>query len=457
MKRATIAILVAGSLFSAACNVGPRYKRPATPVPETIRGAEPQSDQASIADLAWWELFRDEQLQSLIRAALAQNYDLRSAVERIAEARAQLGITRSARYPDVSLDASATAGKAQGGTKSTFFTLAPDASYQLDLFGKVHNQIVAGQAQVTAAEESRNSVILSLVGEVAADYFQLLTLDAALKTAQDTAAAQESSVTLVKTRLEYGATTQVELLQAQQVLDSARAQIPDLERQIAQTENALNLLAGRLPAGIERGKLLDEQYLPPAAPEGVPSSLLERRPDIRSAEQQLIVANANIGVARAAFFPNISFSVSGGGTMGHATSASSGQTTLWSAAGQLSQPIFNGGRLRSNLKVTEAQQREALLTYQQTIQKSFGEVSDAAIGYHKLHEVRLQQDSNVKHLAEAEALSRQRYEGGLVAYSEVLDAQRVLFSARLSLAQARGNEQIALVTLYKTLGGGWQK
>lgn len=457
MKRTTIAVLVASSLFSAACNVGPRYKKPAAPVPETIRGAEPQADQASIADLAWWEIFRDEQLQSLIRATLAQNYDLHMAVERIAEARAQLGITRSARYPDVSLEASATAGKAQGGTKSTFFTLAPDASYQLDLFGKVRNQIVAGQAQVAVAEEARNSTILSLVGEVAADYFQLLTLDAALKTAQETAATQESMVNLVQTRLDHGATTQVELLQAQQVLDSARAQIPDLERQIAQTENALNILAGRLPAGIERGKLLDEQYLPPTAPEGLPSSLLERRPDIRAAEQQLIAANANIGVARAALFPNISISLSGGGTMGHVTSAPSGQTTIWNAAGQLTQPIFNAGRLRNNVRLTEAQQREAVLAYQQAIQKSFGEASDAAIGYHKLHEVRLQQENNVKHLAEAAELSRQRYEGGLVAYSEVLDAQRVLYSARLSLAQARGNEQIALVTLYKALGGGWRK
>jgi len=460
MNRAFLSTLALASLLTTGCDVAKKnVPTPPPPAPPTaIRGAEATSaEQASIADLPWWEVFKDEQLQALVKQTLANNYDLRVAQEKIVEARLQLGVTRTAQYPEVDLSASASTGKSAGGSKSTFFQLAPDATYQLDLFGKVKNQVRAAEAQIAIGEEAKNSLVLSLVSEVSSDYFQLLELDAALDIAKDTVKTQEASVALVKTRLDYGATNKVELLQAEQVLDSARAQIPELEREIAQTENAINLLAGKMPGSIDRGKLLADQYLPASAPVGVPSSLLQRRPDIRSAEQQLIAADANIAVARAAFYPNISLSLSGGVAMGHINGVPDWHSTIWNAAGSLAQPIFNHGRMRSNLKITEAQQREALLGYQKALQNAFTDASNAAIGYQKLHEVRLQQENTVKNLTESAALSKQRYESGLVAYSEVLDAQRQLFSARLGLAQARGNEQIALVTLYKALGGGWRK
>lgn len=458
MKRTCLITVASAGLMISGCKMVPQRQGVAATAPALVRGSESTTESAaSIADLPWLEVFRDPQLQSLIQTALQQNYDLRIAAEKIAETRAQLGISRSARYPELALSTSATTGKAVGNVKSTFFSMAPDASYQLDLFGKVRNQIAAAQAQVSESEQARNVAILTLVSEVATDYFQLLTLDASLKIAHETVASQEASLHLVQLRVDNGMATRVELLQAQQVLDNARTQIPDLERQIAQMENALNLLAGRMPDGIHREKLLEDQYLPPQAPAGVPSALLERRPDMRVAEQQLIAANANINVARAAFYPNITLSLSGGGAMGHETGTTSVQQLLWSTGAQLNLPIFNAGRLRNNLRVTEAQQRQALFNYQKTIQKSLQEASDAAIGYQKLHAVRMEQESNVQHLSEAAAMSLQRYRAGIVAYSEVLDAQRSLFAGRLLLVQARGNEQMALVTLYKALGGGWKQ
>lgn len=456
MKRAYLVVMASASLMNSGCRMVPRAHEVVATAPAIVRGAEPAKENtASIADISWLEIFRDPQLQNLIQTALRQNYDLRIATEKIAETRAQLGISRSAKYPELTLGASANTGKSTGEVKSTFFSLAPDASYQFDLFGKVRNQIASAQAQADETEQLRNEAILTLVSEVATDYFQLLTLDASLRIARETIATQEASLRLVALRVDHGTATRVELLQAQQVLDSARTQIPDLERQVAQMENALNFLAGKMPDGIHREKLLDEQYLPPQAPVGAPSALLQRRPDIRVAEQQLIAANANINVARAAFYPNITLSLSGGGAMGHETGTGGLQQSLWSTGAQLSLPIFNAGRLRNNLRVTEAQQRQAVLNYQKTIQKSFQEISDAAIGYQKLHAVRMEQESNVQHLSEAAAMSLQRYRAGIVAYSEVLDAQRSLFAGRLLQIQARGNEQMALVSIYKSLGGGW--
>lgn len=456
-KTAYIVFLTAASLIIPGCRVVSRGHGAVATAPALVRGAEPAEEtSASIADLSWAEIFRDPQLQELLQTALRQNYDLRLATEKISETRAQLGVSRSVRYPDLSLGASAATGKAAGEVKSTFFSLAPDASYQLDLFGKVKNQIASAQAQVNETVQLRNEAVLTLVSEVATDYFQLLTLDASLRIARDTVATQQHSLQLVALRVKHGTATRVELLQAQQVLDQAKTQIPDLERQVAQMENALSFLVGKMPDSVHREQLLDEQYLPARATAGAPSALLQRRPDIRAAEQQLIAANANIDVARAAFYPNITLSLSGGGAMGHQTGTGGLQQSLWNMGAQLNLPIFNAGRLRGNLHVTESQQRQALLNYQKTIQKSFQEASDAAIGYQKLHAVRVEQENNVRHLNEAAEMSLQRYKAGIVSYAEVLDAQRSLFAGRLSQIQARGNEQMALVSFYKSLGGGWK-
>src|SRR5208337_4235906 len=260
-------------------------------------------------------------------------------------------------------------------------------------------------------------------------------------------------------RLEHGVATKLDVLQAQQVLDSANATVPDLERQIAQEENAISILLGNYPQGVPRGRTLVEQTLPPEVPPGLPSALLERRPDIREAEQVLVASNAEIGVAKAEFFPQISLTA-GGGAYGRSTAFSglmSSQLGIWSYGAQVSQPVFTGGALTGNLKLAKSQNQQALIAYKQTIQRAFGDVSDALIGYEKYHQVRLRQEDSVADLQESVRLSILRYKGGTTTYLEVLDGQRSLFNAELVLAQARGTEYQSLVQLYRALGGGWQQ
>jgi multidrug efflux system outer membrane protein len=287
----------------------------------------------------------------------------------------------------------------------------------------------------------------------------LLQLDLELQITRDTAKTQEDSVKLTSFRLDRGVATKIDVLQAQQVLDTANAQIPDLERQIGQEEDAISILIGDYPQGVLRGYPLAEQALPPDVPPGLPSTLLERRPDIREAEQMLIAANAEIGVAKASFFPQISLTGSGGGAFGRSSLFSSlmnSQTGIWSYGVQVSQPIFTGGALRGNLHLAESQHEQALIAYKQAIQHAFGDVSDALIGYQKFHQVRVRQEQVVGDLEESVRLSIMRYQGGTTTFLEVLDGQRSLFAAELTLAGARGNEYQSLVQLYRALGGGWQ-
>lgn len=450
--------------LSCGCMVGPNYHRPAVQTPASFRDlSEPPAAAAqasSYADLPWWQVFQDPQLQELIRTALKQNYDLQIATERINQARAQVAITRSSLFPQVSTNANFTGGRDYNfQTKSNFLTLTADAAFQLDFFGKLRRATEAARAELLATEDARQTVILTLVSDVASDYFVLLELDLELQITRDTVATQQDSVKLTTFRLEHGVATKLDVLQAQQTLDTANAQIPDLERQIAQQENAINILLGNYPAGVSRGKPLVEQPLPPEVPGGMPSALLERRPDIREAEQLLHAANAEIGVAKAQFFPSISLTGSGGGAFGRSSAFSglfSSQLGIWSYGASVSQPIFTGGALKGNLKSAESQQQQALLAYRQAIQQAFGDVSNALIGYQKLHEVRLRQQDTVADLQESVRLSNLRYTGGTTTFLEVLDGQRALFAAELTLAQARGNEYQSLVQLYRSLGGGWQ-
>lgn len=450
--------------LSCGCMVGPNYHRPAVQTPSSFRDLSQQpaaaAQASSYADLPWWQVFQDPQLQELIRAALKQNYDLQIATERINQARAQVAITRSSLFPQVSTNANFTGGRDYNfQTKSNFLTLTADAAFQLDFFGKLRRATEAARAELLATEDARQTVILTLVSDVASDYFVLLELDLELQITRDTVATQQDSVKLTTFRLEHGVATKLDVLQAQQTLDTANAQIPDLERQIAQEENAINILLGNYPAGVSRGKPLVEQPLPPEVPGGMPSALLERRPDIREAEQLLHAANAEIGVAKAQFFPSISLTGSGGGAFGRSSAFSglfSSQLGIWSYGASVSQPIFTGGALKGNLKSAESQQQQALLAYRQAIQQAFGDVSNALIGYQKLHEVRLRQQDTVADLQESVRLSNLRYTGGTTTFLEVLDGQRALFAAELTLAQARGNEYQSLVQLYRSMGGGWQ-
>jgi multidrug efflux system outer membrane protein len=460
---ATLAAILA-SIFMAGCAVGPNYHRPAVQTPTAYRDLEQnpqaQAQAASFADLPWWQVFQDPQLQELIRIALKENYDLQLATERIAAARAQVAITRSNLFPQVQAGGTFAGGKdPTTQAKYNILVLAADAAFQLDLFGRLRRATQAARAELLATEDARDTVVLTLVSDVASDYFTLLQLDHELQITRDTVKTQEDSVKLTQLRLDHGVATKLDVLQAQQVLDTANAQLPDFERLIGQEEDAISILLGHYPEGVRRGLPLAEQPLPPEVPPGMPSTLLERRPDIRQVEQDLIAANAEIGVAKAAFFPQISLTGSGGGAFGRSSLFSglmSSQSTTWSYGAQVTQPIFTGGALSGNLKLAESQHRQELIAYQQAIQLAFRDVSDALIGYQKLHQVRVAQETTVKDLQDSVDISLLRYRGGITTYLEVLDGQRSLFEAELTLAEARGSEYQSLVQLYKALGGGWQ-
>ena len=464
MKLAKLLIEMLACGLLAGCMVGPNYHRPAVQTPTAYRdlaeNARLQAQAASYADLPWWQVFQDPKLQELIRTALKQNYDLQIATERITAARAQLAITRSNLFPQVGANANFTGGKESNfQTKFNFLSLTADAAFQLDFFGRLRRADEAARAQLLATEDARQIVILTLVSDVASDYFALLQLDLQLQIAKQTVNTQTDSVKLTNLRLDHGVATKLDVLQAQQVLDTANAQVPDFERQIAQEENAISILLGNYPQDVARGLPLVEQILPPEVPPGLPSLILERRPDIRQAEQNLVAANSEIGVAKAQFFPQISLTGSGGGSFGRSSAFSSlmsSQIGIWSYGGQVSQPIFTGGALRGNLHLAESQHRQALIAYQQSIQHAFADVSDALIGYEKFHQVRVRQQESVADLQESVRLSNLRYKGGTTTYLEVLDGQRSLFTAELTLAQARGDEYQSLVQLYRSPGGGWQ-
>src|SRR3984957_10728170 len=465
MKRARSLIALLALTPLAGCMAGPNYHRPAVPTPPAFRdlsdNPQLQAQATSYADLPWWQVFKDPKLQELIRLALKQNYDLQLATERIVAARAELAITRSNLFPQVQGNGNFIGGQENiAQSKYNFLTLTADAAFQVDLFGRLRRATEASRAQLLATEDARQTVVLTLVSDVAADYFTLLQLDLQLQITRDTVKTQIDSVKLTNLRLSHGVATKLDVLQAQQVLDTANASIPDLERQIAQEEDAISILLGNYPQGVSRGLPLVEQTLPPEVPPVLPSSILERRPDIREAEQNLVAANAEIGVAKAAFFPQISLTGSGGGSFGRSSTFSnlmSSQLGFWAYGAQVSQPIFTGGALRGNLRLAESEHQQALIAYRQTIQRAFGDVSDSLIGYQKLHQVRVRLEDTVADLQESVRLSNMRYKGGTTTYLEVLDGQRSLFSAELTLAGARGTEYQGLVQLYKALGGGWQQ
>ncbi len=462
MKYSIVAVLC--SAFLSACMVGPNYHRPVVQTPNTFRdlaqNPQIQVQTASYADLPWWQVFKDPKLQELIRIALKQNYDLQLATERINAARAQVAITRSSLFPQVRAGASFSGGKENiFQTKYNFLTLVGDAAFQLDFFGRLRRATEAARAELLATDDARQTVVLTLVSDVANDYFTLLQYDLQLQITQETVATQTDSVKLTKFRLEHGVATKLDVLQAQQVLDTANTQIPDFERAIGQEEDAINILLGNYPNGVPRGLALVDQELPPEAPPGLPSKLLERRPDIREAEQILVAANAEVGVAKAEFFPQVTLTGSGGGSIGRSSAFPSSYPTqigIYSYGAQVAQPVFTGGALHGNLHLAESEHAQTLIAYRQTIQQAFGEVSDALIGYDKLHQIRLRQQDTVADLQESVRISTLRYQGGTTTYLDVLDSQRSLYTAELALASARGDEFRSLVQLYRVLGGGWQ-
>jgi multidrug efflux system outer membrane protein len=452
-------------LMLTACAVGPNYKRPPVTVPGGYRGLAPESGQetaASIGDEKWWTVYQDEQLQALIREALAQNFDMRIAAARVLQAQAVLGITRADQFPTVTGGASASSAsfprtKTLPGFESSSNQVNLSLFWELDFWGKYRRATEAARANLLGTEWGQKAVVSSLVSNVASAYFQLLELDTEMEISRRTLATRRDSLRLTEIRAKGGNTSLLDVRQSEQLVYTAAASIPDLERRTEQQENLISILLGRNPGPVTRGKPLVENPILPIVPAGLPSSLLARRPDIQSVEQQLIAANARIGVAKAAYFPEITLTATGGYQSSALTNLFSGPAGFWSFGGQLLQPIFTGGRIRSNVRLTEAQQQEAVLVYQQSIQQAFREVSDSLVAYGKNQEFRAQQQLVTTAAQDATRLSGVRYQGGVTSYLEVLDSDTRYFDAQLTLAQAQLNERLALVQLYNALGGGWQQ
>jgi len=463
VKRHALAAIT--FLALTGCAVGPNYKRPAVTTPDTYRGLAPEAGPqtaASIGDEKWWTVFQDQQLQQLIREALAQNYDVRIAAARILQAQALLGITRADQFPTIAGGAAASnqrfpRTKVTPATETSSNVVNLSLFWELDFWGKFRRATEAARANLLATEWGQRAVISSLVSNVATAYFQLLELDMEMEISTRTLSSRKESLRLVEVRAKGGATSLMDVRQSEQLVYTAAAEIPDLERRIEQQENFISILLGRNPSSITRGKPLIETTLLPNLPAGLPSSLIERRPDIQSAEQQLVAANARIGVAKAAYFPQITLTADAGYQSSALTNLFTGPAGFWNFGGQLAQPIFTGGRIRSNVRLTEAQKQEAVLFYQQSIQQAFREVSDSLVAYRKNQDFRAQQQLLSNAAEDAVRLANMRYRGGVTSYLEVLDSDTRFFDAQLGLAQAQLTERLALVQVYNALGGGWQQ
>ena len=466
MKRLTVALVLTCLAHSGV--VGQKYQKPQVPTPGVFRAdPAPQPSAQSLADLKWFELFKDQKLQDLIRDALTSNYDVREAMARIDAARANLGITRSEQFPTITASGDVVN---QRISRSTTFDLPAPAkrdrsfgsillnllTYEIDIWGRLRKQTAAARADLRATEEEERFVVTTLISDVAVAYFSLREFDFELDISRRTLVSREESLRLIRLREQRGVATMLEVRQAEELVYDAREVIPSLEQSIQQAENFLSYLTGRNPSAIERGLSLTEAQLPPEVPPGLPSDLLERRPDIRAAENNLAAANLRIDVAKKDYFPRISLTSFLGYESGQLTSLFSNSRNIWNLAGGITQPIFTGGRIKSNVRFTQAQRDFLLVDYQKTVQAAFREVSDALIAYQKVKEVRTQRERLVETLRDRSRLSYLRYTGGVATLLDALDADRELFDAERSLAQSRRDELLSVVQVYRALGGGWQ-
>jgi len=452
-----------GVVFAAAitgCTVGPAYRRPAVEIPDKTRGEEGAAQAASLADQAWWDVFKDDELGSLVREALEKGYDVRVAAWRVEEARALSGVARSDLYPQVQLDAGWSRTRLSEsvypglGTQS-LTTVNLGVSWEIDVWGRIRRLSEAARARYLASEDARRGVLLTLVSDVARAYFELRALDRRLEIATRTRDAFKDSYDLFNRRLEGGAASGLETASAEAAFSSVAAAVPNIERQIAAKENELALLLGRLPGPIARGGALEDQFLPPEVPPGLPSDLLERRPDLREAEQQLIAANADVGVATADLFPRLSLTAGGGAVSPELSNLFSAGRT-WSVGAGLLAPVFQGKRLRHEREAAVARWEQATAQYEQRVTGAFGEVSTALVAYRKLADVEKELARAVDADRRAVNLSNERYVAGLSDYLDVLVARQQQLNAEISLSQARLDRLSTLVDLYKSLGGGWR-
>jgi multidrug efflux system outer membrane protein len=434
-------------------------------VPQEYRAPAPQqaAQASSLGNEQWWQVYQDPVLTQLIHTAIAQNYDVRIAAARVLEAQAQVGITRANQLPSASVGADVFSE--QNAKVTNLFPayqvnggeLNLSVIWNLDFWGKYRRQTEAARAQLLASEWGQRAVISSLVANVATAYFQLRALDSELEISNRTLGSRQQSLKLTRVLESHGSGSGLDVSQAEQLVYTASETIPDLERQIQQQENVLSVLLGENPQSIPRGRPLTEQPAPQNVPAGLPSELLERRPDVRQAEQNMVAANAQIGVAKASFFPNLSLTGLGGlesNTLNHFISQPS---EMWSAAAGVTQPVFEGGALRSGLRLARANWQEAEVSYQQTVQNALEQVSNGLIASQKDREFREQQELLTQAAQQTDQLSEVLYKNGGASYLQVLTSETNYFSAELNLVQAQLNERLALVQLYQALGGGWQQ
>ncbi|MGC8550598.1 MAG: efflux transporter outer membrane subunit [Acidobacteriaceae bacterium] len=483
VRKPALLLLSAAALLAAGCTPGPVYKRPAVNAPQAYRApaavnATPANAPANAASLGaeqWASVFQDPVLKGLIQEAIHNNYDIRIAAQRILEAQDQLGITRSQQFPAIngsaiyeptssfggSGNSGGTAGtsSSSGSSSKTHYIggLALTGSWNLDFWGYYRQQTVAARNELLATRWAQRVTLNTVIEEVATAYFQLRTLDAELAITRNTVKARRQYLQLTQTLERGGAGTLEDVRLAQESLYQAEAQIPDLQRQIAQQENALSILLGRNPGPIARpGLSVVDWPAPKTVPAGIPSQLLERRPDIQEAEAILRADNANVRVARAALFPHISLSATGGTVSSKLKQLFDASNFGWYASGALAQTVFDAGRLRANIHLTEAQKQAAVLSYQQTIKQAFAGVSDALIALQRYREYRVQEQRVAFAAKDATRLSLMRYQSGAASYLEVLTNETTYYTAQLNLAAARRQEAISFVQLYNALGGGWQ-
>jgi len=450
-------------ILVGGCAVGPNYKRPPINAPAAFRG-ETTISTNSFASLPWWQVFQDDTLQILIRTALTNNYDLRIAVTRVEQARAMAAEARAGFFPQLDYAANASRGQNVGGgntpsptgTIGNVFAADVNASWEIDLWGRIRRLNESARAQFFASEEARRDVMISLIGEVAQNYFQLLALDRQLEIARESTNSFGESLNIFNERLQGGVASKLETSSAEALMDAAAATIPELEQQIALQENQLSVLLGQNPGAILRGNASLEKQVPPEVPSGLPSELLERRPDIREAEQQLRSANAEVGVAKANFFPQLNLTGLFGEVSPELSAFTSGGDVAWGIAAGLTGPLFHGGQLRAQYAQARAVREQYALQYQEIVLNAFEEISDALISREKSASARTEQGRAVEAYKVAVKISLERYRMGHADYYEVLQEQQLLFPAENSLVQFQLNQLLAVVQLYRALGGGWE-
>jgi multidrug efflux system outer membrane protein len=458
-------LLLAIAVLLAGCAVGPNYRRPTVNVPTDYRDSMTGETAAasSLGNEKWWDVYQDPVLTQLIHTALQENYDMRIAATRVLQAQDQLGIVRANQFPSASLGAGVFSQQ-NAKVSSLFPAYQVNAGqinlsviWNLDFWGKYRRQTEAARAQMLASKWGQQAVISSLVANVATAYFQLRALDSELEIAKRTLGSRQQSLRLTQVLETHGSASDLDVSQSEQLVYTASETIPDLERQIRQQENLLSILLGENPGSIPRGRALTEQPVPDSVPAGLPSELLERRPDVREAEANMVVANAQIGAAKAAFFPSIALTGTGGLESNQLSRFISAPSETWLGALGVAQPIFEGGALRSQLKLSRAQYQETVLAYQQSVQSALEQVSNALIASQKDRQFREQQELLVQAAERSDRLSLILYKQGGASYIQVLTNETNYFSAELNLVQAQLNERLALVQLYQSLGGGWQQ